>query len=180
MLISLTKFAWPLSLLFILVKGQELGVDYCSCSPSVYEISIDLNRTCEGSTFELSTGVENATCNIGIDAFRTFNKSATSRSKGANIAFSFDFMEYGKSGRELVRMLSIPVNRSTFELTSISSIETRKILSELPTRVELNFYATSTGDVHLVNQISFDFTNECQGRSIFEKGQTMGWAEIVS
>ena len=161
------------------LTDHEVGVDYCSCSPLAYEISVDINKTCEGSTFELSNGVENATCYIEIDPEYSANKIPSSSSL-STVQSSYDYIEYGNDGREVLSMRSIPFNHSRFDLVSISSVMSVNQINEFPARVQLNVYGTGPDNVRLVNRISFAFTNKCQPFSTFEEGQTMGWATIVS
>ena len=154
-------------------------MDYCSCSPLAYEISVDISKTCEGSTFELSNGVENATCYIKVDPEYSADKFP-SPIRQSTIQSSYDFIEYGIDGREISSMRSTPFNHSRFDLVSISSIMSVNRINELPTSVQLNVYGTGPDNVKLVNRISFAYTNKCQPFSTFEEGQTMGWATIVS
>jgi len=178
-----TMFRWrTIGLITILVlraaQAQQVGVDICACSPSIYEFTLDFLLTCE-TTSVMSPGIEEMECSV----------EATDVELAENVTdfvpvaiMSVDLLELDQSLAVLAQQFydeTMFRNSDTFSYISVTADDSIDA-SMIPKGIQLSIFGHNSLDETIRLTWIIRYTNDCGIFPILTEGKSIGWTILVS
>ena len=167
---------WSVVLSFLalsLTNAQVPGTDICSCSPTSFTFTINLDGTCPGDV-ATGGGIERVTCVVSNLAFQPVENETPV------VIRNIDVFEIGPD-LSLLKQERFPGTDEdgfTFTYTSVSApgdltADTVPIILQISIRAE-----NSEGTV-IRNSLGVVYTNDCNVEPIFVPNAQFGWVTLV-
>lgn len=167
---------WLLATLVSPVKAQ-VPSGACSCSPTVFNFTLDLDLSCPGNLVEpdgapSNEGILNITCRTAVlsestDEVPVVIDSVTVRELNADsVINSQEFLGPFSDG-DVITFESIS---ATEQLTDVL----------FPFALRLDLFGENADGATVVNTFTVLYTADCDEWPVYPEGATVGWVEIVS
>jgi hypothetical protein len=154
-------------------KSQVIiGKDLCACSPSIYEFTLDFDRSCPPANLTGIDTVDNTSCVI-----TAFGDPNVTDLVPVSVQ-SIDILELGQGLRVLIqeKINANLSNGDSFVYTSLSAFpEEIKEPDEVPRAIQINIVGMNQFNESLINVYLITFTNACDDFPLLLEGQSAGW-----
>lgn len=157
--------------------GQTIGEDVCSCSPSIYNFTLDFSLFCPPVNVTQGDGILRSGCLVN---------SVTDPNEDDLVPVIVDSIDVVELDQDLTVIVqdSIPgtfEDGDSFLYTSFAADADNIITTrDLPKALQVNLYGFNQNDTEIVNSWIIQFTNDCEGYPVFLEGESAGWVRFVS
>lgn len=157
-------------------QGRQVpGTDSCTCSPTDYTFTLNLNGDCEENDVVPSDAIERVRCIISDEGFQIIENDVPT------VITQIDVLEFGLN-LTLLSETSYPGrfnNGDMFDFTSITGTPSYDG-QNVPQIFQLSLNGLNSNNETVRNSLGVVFTNECGVEPIFTEGDELGWLIFVS
>lgn len=157
--------------------SQGIGQDICSCTPQVYEFTLDFGLFCPPVNITTGGAVAATSCLIS-----PFGNPNVDDLVPVSVQ-SIDVLELGQDLRVLVQENIVGVFRDGDKFNYMSIAATPSNIDsevDVPRAIQINIVGTNKFDELLINVFIITFTNSCGSYPVLFEGQSAGWTVLVS
>ena len=174
---------WMLPALFVAITlsfiqpsaGQVVGTDICMCSPPIFNIQLDLTRSCTLTDFPTNQALVSIFCETeGVDDTTTDLVPVTAV-----------FVELVQFNPDLDAIDTISTtgnfeNGHRFRIRTLADIAGATTREEMVRAMRIRTVARNAANELILNTIILLFTNRCDVYPAFSPGSALGWILFVS
>jgi hypothetical protein len=154
---------------------QVPGTDSCTCSPTDYTFTLNLNGKCDDSNVVPSDAIGRVRCIVSDDQFQPIDDDIPT------VITQIDVLEFGLN-LTLLSETSFPGrfnDGDMFDFTSITGTPNYDG-TNVPQIFQLSLNGLNANGEMVRNNLGVVYTNACGVEPIFNEGDDLGWLIFVS
>jgi hypothetical protein len=154
---------------------QVSGTDSCTCSPTDYTFTLNLNGKCDDSNVVPSDAIGRVRCIVSDDQFQPIDDDIPT------VITQIDVLEFGLN-LTLLSETSFPGrfnDGDMFDFTSITGTPNYDG-TNVPQIFQLSLNGLNANGEMVRNNLGVVYTNACGVEPIFNEGDDLGWLIFVS
>lgn len=164
--------ALALALVISGANAQIDGSDLCSCSPTVFDFTLNFAAACPGN-LEADDGINDLSCFTTVVSEDRENTQPV-------VIDTVTILELNNDAVINSTTLRGPfMDGDVIEYASISSYE-NLTSTYFPFGLQMTLTGENSDGATVINAVAVEYTNDCEAWPVFPDGATIGWVDIVS
>jgi len=170
--------ALALAMIVSVANAQIPGTELCSCSPTVFNFTLNFAAECPGNLVDdagdpINDAINDQSCFTTVVAEDASNRQPV-------IVDTVTILELNMDA-----VINSTTFRGPFEdgaMITYASISNYANLTEayFPFGIQMTFTGKNSDNVTVINAVAVEYTNACDEWPVYPPDATIGWVEIVS